>query len=98
MKKRLFPLSLSATTLAWLLLCVLSVLSVVMAAQSHTGFARMVLTLLVAALAWAKARVLLRHYLEVQRAGPVFARLLQGFSGLVPVGLALSALREYLFL
>ncbi len=95
MKKLLSRLPLSATTLAWLLLCVLSVLSVVMAAQSHTGLARLALTLLVAALAWTKARVLLRHYLEVQRAGPVFARLLLGISLLAPLGLAVSALREY---
>ena len=89
-----FPMS--ATTRAWLLLCALSDLSVVLAAQSHAGATRMGLTLLVAALAWAKAQVLLRHYLELPRAGAVFVRLLQGFSLLVPVGLALSALREYL--
>lgn len=95
--KNLFErIPLSATTLAWLLLCVLSVLSVVLAAQSHVGLARMGLTLLVALLAWVKARVLLRHYLEVQRAGTVFVRLLQGFAVLAPLGLALAALREYL--
>ena len=95
MKSLLERTPLSATTLAWLLLCALSVLSVVLAAQSHVGLARMGLTLLVAVLAWVKAQVLLRHYLEVQRAGPVFARLLQGFSVLAPLGLAVSALREY---
>ena len=87
----------STTTQAWLLLCALSILSVVLAAQSHAGLARMGLTLLVALLAWVKARVLLRHYLEVQRAGTVFVRLLQGFAVLAPLGLALAALREYLF-
>ena len=98
MKSLFERIPLSATTLAWLLLCGLSGLSVVLAAQSHVGLARMGLTLLVAALAWVKARVLLRHYLEVQRAGPVFVRLLQGFAVLAPLGLAVSALREYLFL
>jgi hypothetical protein len=98
MKSLFERIPLSATTLAWLLLCGLSGLSVVLAAQSHVGLARMGLTLLVAALAWTKARVLLRHYLEVQRAGPVFVRLLQGFAVLAPLGLAVSALREYLFL
>ncbi|MDT8990374.1 hypothetical protein RQP54_05795 [Curvibacter sp. APW13] len=98
MKYQLQRCALSATTVAWLLLCVLSVVSVVLAAQSHTGLARMGLTLLVALLAWAKARVLLRRYLEVQRAGPVFVRLLQGFAVLAPLGLAASALREYLLL
>ena len=96
MKTSTERISLAPTTVAWLLLCALSVLSVVVAAQSHVGLARMALTLLVAALAWAKARVLLRHYLEVQRAGTVFVRLLQGFALLAPLGLAVSALREYL--
>lgn len=92
----LFP-RLAPTTWAWLLLCALSVASVVLAAQSHVGLARMGLTLLVAALAWVKAQVLLRHYLELARAGAVFVRLLQGFAVLAPLGLVLSALREYLF-
>ena len=96
--KNLFErLPLSATTRAWLLLCALSVLSVVVAAQSHVGLGRMALTLLVAALAWFKAQVLLHHYLELPRAGTVFVRLLQGFAVLAPLGLAASALREYLF-
>lgn len=98
MKSLLERIPLSATTLAWLLLCALSVLSVVLAAQSHVGWARMGLTLMVATLAWVKARVLLRHYLELQRAGAVFVRLLQGFAVLAPLGLAVSALREYLLL
>jgi len=98
MKSLLERTPLSATTLAWLLLCALSVLSVVLAAQSHVGLARMGLTLLVAVLAWVKAQVLLRHYLEVQRAGKVFVHLLQGFAVLAPLGLTVSALREYLFL
>lgn len=87
---------LPATTGAWLVLCALSVASVVLAAQSHSGAGRMGLTLLVAALAWFKARVLLRHYLEVHRAEPVFGRLLNGFATLAPLGLAVSTLREWL--
>jgi len=50
----------------------------------------------VAAVAWVKARILLRHYLEVHRAGPVFARSLQGFACLAPLGLAVSAWHEFL--
>lgn len=89
------PRTLAPTTVAWLLLCALSVASVVLAAQSHEGLARMALTLLVAALAWTKAQLLLRHYLELPRAGRVFVYLLQGFALLAPLGLALSALREW---
>lgn len=89
------PRTLAPATVAWLLLCALSVASVVLAAQSHVGLARMALTLLVAALAWAKAQLLLRHYLELPRAGRVFARLLQGFAMLAPLGLVLSAVREW---
>ncbi len=98
MKNLIQRIPLSAVTLAWLLLCGLSILSVVVAAQSHVGAARMGLTLLVAALAWYKARVLMRHYLELHRAGAVFARLLGGFAVLAPLGLTVSALREYFWL
>ncbi len=95
MKLLLQRLAQSATTKAWLVLCALSVLSVLLAAQSHGAVARLGLTLLVAALAWYKARVLLRHYLEVHRAGTVFSRLLGGFAILAPLGLVVSALAEY---
>ena len=53
----------------------LSVHSVLLSAQSHVGCERMALKLLVAGLAWIKARVFLRHYLEVQRAGTLDAYL-----------------------
>lgn len=96
MKARDLLAAVSATTRAWLLLCLLSLLSVGVAAQSHGGLGHLVLTTLVALLAWTKAQVLLRHYLELQRAGPIFSRLLQGFAALAPLGLVLSAWREYL--
>lgn len=89
---RLAPVS---ATGAWVLLCVLSIVSVAAVAQPHSALGRMGLTLLVATLAWVKARVLLRHYLEVHRAGAVFVRLLQGFAVLAPLGLVASALREF---
>lgn len=89
-------LGLQASTLAWLLLCALSVLSVALAAGPHSGWQRLLLALLVAGVAWVKARILLRHYLEVDLAGRVFARLLQGFACLAPLGLALSAWHEFL--
>ena len=89
-------LPIGTTTLAWLLLCALSVLSVALAAGPHSGWPRLALALLVAAVAWVKARILLRHYLEAHRAGPVFARLLQGFACLAPLGLAVSAWHEFL--
>lgn len=90
--QRLIP---TDATGAWMLLCTLSVFSVALAAQHHSALGRMGLTLLVATLAWVKARVLLRHYLEVHRAGALFTRLLQGFAVLAPLGLAVSALREF---
>lgn len=98
MKTLLQRIPLSAVTLAWLLLCILSVASVVVAAQSHVGAARMGLTVMVAALAWYKARVLMRHYLELHRAGAVFSRFLNGFAVLAPLGLTVSALRECFWL
>ena len=84
-------LPMGTTTLAWLLLCALSVLSVGLAAGPHSGLPRLALALLVAAVAWVKARILLRHYLEVQQARPVFARLRQGFALQAPLGQAVSA-------
>lgn len=96
MKNLLTRLPIGTTTLAWLLLCALSVLSVALAAGPHSGLPRLALALLVAAVAWVKARILLRHYLEAQRAGPVFARLLQGFACLAPLGLVVSAWHEFL--
>ena len=96
MKNLFTRLPVGATTIAWMVLCTLSVLSVTLAAGPHSGLPRLVLALLVAALTWFKARVLLRHYLEAQRAGPVFSRLLQGFACLAPLGLAVSALHEFL--
>lgn len=83
---------------SWTLLALaaLSCVSVLAAGQSHQGAWRFWMTAVVAALAWIKAQLLLRHYLEAQRAGRLFSRLLQGFAALAPLGLLLSALREWL--
>ena len=85
-----------ATTLAWLALVVLSVLSVTVAGVSHQGGSRFVMAVLVAGIAWFKGLMLIRHYLEAAHAGPVFHRIVLGFAALAPLGLALSALREAL--
>lgn len=96
MKAFFTRLPVGATTWAWLLLCALTLLSVSLAAQHHSGAIRLVLALAVAWVAWVKARILLRHYLEAHRAGPVFSRLLQGFATLAPLGLVVSAWHEFL--
>lgn len=87
---------LSPAAWTWLALSALSLLSVFAAGQAHPGTMRLTMTVAVAALAWIKAQLLLHHYLEAQRAGPVFSRLLQGFAALVPLGLVLSSLREWM--
>lgn len=98
MTRRLLNLALRLRPTTWTLLAliVLSGLSVLAAGQSHHGVIRFWMTAVVAFLAWIKAQLLLRHYLELHRAGPVFFRLLQGFAVLAPLGLLLSALRECL--
>ncbi|MGE5451464.1 MAG: hypothetical protein ACM3VZ_06425 [Acidobacteriota bacterium] len=98
MMTRLLNLARRLRPATWTLfaLVVLSCLSVFAAGQSHHGSVRFWMTAVVALLAWIKAQLLLRHYLEVHRAGPVFFKLLQGFAVLAPLGLLLSALREWL--
>lgn len=89
-------LNLSTTTLAWWALLALTGLSVAAAGVAHEGSARFWMTAAVAAIACVKAQLLLREYLELQRATPVFRRLIQGFAALAPLGLLISALHEWL--
>ncbi len=84
----------SSTTLAWWALMVLTGLSVAAAGVAHDGGTRFWMTAAVAAIAWVKAQLLLREYLELHRATPVFRRLIQGFAALAPLGLLASALHE----
>jgi hypothetical protein len=87
-------LRLSSTTLAWWALLALTGLSVAVAGVGHQGSLRFWMTAAVGAIAWVKAQLLLREYLELRRATPVFRRLIQGFATLAPLGLLVSALHE----
>ncbi len=58
--------------------------------QDHRGLE----LLAVAALCALKAELVIRHYLEARRAGPVFHALVRLFALLAPVLPAASALRE----
>ena len=48
----------------------------------------------VAGIAWAKGLLLIRHYLEAHRAGPLFHRIMLGFAALAPLALLVSGWRE----
>lgn len=65
------------------------------AGASHQGAGRLIMTLLVAAIAWAKARVLIRHDLAAQQAGPLFQRIVMTFAALAPLALGVSAGRGW---
>lgn len=82
----------------WLALLGLTLLSVLAAGQGHghAGWLRVAATWAVAVLCALKADLLIRHYLEARAAGPVFHRLVRAFAAVVPLALALSALREAL--
>lgn len=84
----------SSTTLAWWALMLLTGLSVAAAGRAHAGNARLWMTAAVAAIAWVKAQLLLREYLELGRATPTLRRLIQGFAALAPLGLLLCAWHE----
>jgi hypothetical protein len=55
--------------MVWLLLCALSVISVVQLRQGWSGRAAAVLVILIAAI---KAQLVIRHYMEVRRARRVW--------------------------
>jgi len=80
-------------TWAWLALMLLSGVSVLAAGQAHHGH-RLWMTVVVAAIAWGKAQLVIRHYLEARHARPVFHRIVQIFAALAPLALVISALRE----
>ncbi len=83
-------------TLAWVALVGLSVLSVQAADQAHAGLGRLLMTLLVALLAWGKGMIVVRQFLESHRAGPLIHRIVMAFTLLAPLGLVASGLREFL--
>ncbi len=89
----LFP-GLRPATLAWWALLALSAAGIQAAGLGHQAQERLWLALAVAALCALKAELVIRHYLEARRAGPVFHALVRLFALLAPVLLAASALRE----
>lgn len=83
-----------AATATWVALLALTLLGVAASLQDSSGLKRLVAAWLVAGVAAFKADLLIRHYLHVRAAGPVFEWLVRTFAVLAPLGLALSALRE----
>ncbi len=83
-----------AATVTWLALIVLTGLGVLASSQGATPALRLAMGWVVALLCALKAELLVRHYLHVAQAGPVFSRLVRLFAVLAPLGLAFSALRE----
>lgn len=81
-------------TVAWIALLLLSLVSIQAAGQSHAGASRMGMTFVVAAIAWIKALIVIRYYLESRFAGPVFHRIMLIFAALAPLALMVSGLRE----
>ncbi|MDR6213837.1 cytochrome C oxidase subunit IV family protein [Paracidovorax wautersii] len=97
MKTRHRPFLVShSATLAWLALLLLTAASVGVVGHAHHGGSRLGMALAVAGIAWVKGRLLIRHYLEARRAGPMFLRIVTGFCALAPLALVASALREFL--
>lgn len=86
---------LKAPFVAWLLMVLLTCLSVLAAQQAHTGASRAWMTATVALIAWGKGLLLIRHFLESHRAGPVFHRIVLGFAVLAPLALLVSGWREF---
>lgn len=91
---RLFGMTVPGAMLAWVTLVALTLLSIAAAGQSHHGASRLLMTWLVAFIAWYKSRLLVRHYLESRLAGPVFDRVVRWFALVAPTVLAVSAWRE----
>ncbi|AWI52367.1 hypothetical protein DEH84_02175 [Aquabacterium olei] len=87
-------MKLQPTTLAWIALLMLSLVSIQAAGQSHAGTSRMAMTFVIAIVAWIKALIVIRYYLESRFAGPVFHRIMLIFASLAPLALMVSGLRE----
>ena len=97
MKKKTWPRP-SPALIAWLVMVALSFASVLASHEAHaglgTGAGRMAMVFAVAGIAWAKGLLLIRHYLEAHRAGPLFHRIMLGFAALAPLALLVSGWRE----
>lgn len=87
---------LKAPFVAWLLMVLLTCLSVLAAHQAHAGASRAWMTALVACIAWGKGLLLIRHFLESHRAGAVFHRIVMGFATLAPLVLLVSGWHEFI--
>jgi hypothetical protein len=88
------PARVDRATLAWWALLALTGVSVAAAGWAHHGGVRLWLGFAVAAIAWTKGALLVRHYLEARRAGPVVHRVVLLFMALAPLGLVASAVHE----
>lgn len=86
--------SVNPKLLAWLSLVALTFVSVQAAHQAHGGASRMAMSFAIAAIAWSKGLILIRHYLESRRAGPVFHRIMLLFAAVAPLALMVSGWRE----
>lgn len=80
--------------IAWLLMVALTCLSVFAAHLAHAGLSRWAMSASIALIAWGKGLLLVRHFLESHRAGPVFHRIVLGFAALAPLALLVSGWRE----
>lgn len=87
---------LKAPFVAWLLMVVMTCLSVLAAHQAHAGASRAWMTTTVAVIALGKGLLLIRHFLESHRAGPVFHSIVLGFATLAPLVLLVSGWREFI--
>ena len=79
--------SLVPLTLTWLVLCVLTVLSLGLGQWFH---AAAWLPLLVAVIVWVKGTLVARYFIESELAHPFIRRLLMGFIAFAPLWLILT--------
>lgn len=88
------PHSRIAATLTWLTLIALTLASVAASARGAEEGVRLAMSLMIAVLCAIKAELLVRHFLHVADAGPLFSTLVRAFAAIVPLALVFSALRE----
>lgn len=71
----------------WLALCVLTLLSLGLGQGFHSASW---LPVLVAAIVWAKGRMVSRYFIETQLATPFIRRVVAGFTAFAPLALLLT--------
>lgn len=91
---RNMPHSRIAAALTWLALIALTLASVLASAHGAEPGVRLAMSLMIAILCAIKAELLIRHFLHVADAGPMFSILVRAFAAIVPLALVFSALRE----